>query len=229
MSLAEPLLALIYAGELHLRVKEYRHAHFGGQFLETICILDGVPQHLEWHQQRIHSTIEYFFLSHHEDWRLEKLIDVPYTFKKGKTRCRVIYNDREISLQYYTYVPRDIQSLKLVEIPGGYDYRYKYAGREVLDTLFERRKKADDVLLTRNGWITDTSVANIAFEKNSRWYTPSLPLLAGTTWKRLISESILIPTPIHRNQLINFNSFRLFNALNDWHEGEGILIEGIQE
>jgi 4-amino-4-deoxychorismate lyase len=72
--------------------------------------------------------------------------------------------------------------------------------------------------MTRHGWITDTSIANIAFRKKDRWYTPANPLLAGTTWRRLIKEDILIPRPIHQSDIPHFDAFKIFNAMNDWEK-----------
>lgn len=112
-------------------------------------------------------------------------------------------------------------------MPVGYDYSYKYADRSVLEDLFSQRKDADDILITRDGWITDTSIANIAFRKNDRWYTPSIPLLAGTTWKRLVSSGVLIPRPIHQDDLLRFDTFRIFNAMNEWG-GKGHSISKIK-
>jgi len=73
--------------------------------------------------------------------------------------------------------------------------------------------------MTRHGWITDTSIANIAFRKNDRWYTPALPLLAGTSWKRLIAEGKLIPRPIHQSEIEQMDGIRIFNAMNEWEGG----------
>ena len=106
----------------------------------------------------------------------------------------------------------------MIEAPIGFDYRYKYADRKVLEQLFAQRGDADDILITRNGWITDTSIANIAFRKGDRWYTPSFPLLAGTSWKRLVAADVLIPRPIHQKDIDRYDAFKVFNAMNDWEE-----------
>lgn len=103
--------------------------------------------------------------------------------------------------------------LKLIEIPVGYEYNYKYADRKVLEELFLQKETADDVLMMRKGWLLDTSIANIAFKKNDRWYTPSIPLLAGTTWKRMITEGNVIPRTIHSGDLNTFDGFILMNAM----------------
>ncbi|MGB3079387.1 MAG: aminotransferase class IV [Saprospiraceae bacterium] len=197
------------------------------QFLETICIREGIPQQLEWHQRRINSTMQHFFPKIRHEWELRDLIRPPVLFLQGTVRCRVLYDEVELTVHYFGYERKRIHRLKLIELPDDYDYRYKYADRVVLENLYAQREEADDILMTRDGWITDTSIANIAFEKNGRWSSPSIPLLAGTTWKRLVSAGILIPSPIHKSQLGLFESFKIFNAMNDWESAEEIPIGNI--
>lgn len=186
-------------------------------FLETICILDGVPKHLEWHQQRVNQTFHYC-MPHAEPFQLKAkltLFDLP---REGKIKCSLQYFTEIIEVTFAVYPPKPAPSLKLIEIPRGYEYRFKLTDRHTIDTLFSKRGNADDILMTRNGWILDTSIANIAFRKNDRWYTPAIPLLAGTTWKRLIEGGILIPRPIHQSDIPHFDAFKIFNAMNDWTE-----------
>lgn len=188
-------------------------------FFETICIRDGHPQHLDWHQRRVDATLSRFFASTRPEENTFHLVEIlsacsiPAT---GLYRCKVIYDLNSVSVEFFPYTPRQINSLQLIEMPAGYDYSYKYADRTVLEKLFSQRRDADDILITRDSWITDTSIANIAFRKGDRWYTPSIPLLAGTTWKRLVSSGVLIPRPIHQDDLLRFDAFRIFNAMNNW-------------
>ncbi|HZV70062.1 MAG TPA: aminotransferase class IV [Saprospiraceae bacterium] len=200
---------------------------FRSPFLETICILDGIPQHLEWHQRRIDETIQHFYPVHRHTWTLAECIEVPSVWQNGIVRCRIIYDAHLFTIHYYEYTQGKINSLQLVEAPAGTDYWYKYADRKILEDLYAQRGDADDVLISKDGWITDTSIANIAFEKNGRWYTPSIPLLAGTTWKRLVETGKIIPTPIAGSQVRNFDFFKVFNAMNDWERGEKISVEKI--
>jgi 4-amino-4-deoxychorismate lyase len=189
------------------------------QFLETICVLNGQPRNLEWHQRRVDATINHFSpggISGESTLPLADILvacDIPAT---GLYRCRIRYSLNSIEVEFFPYTPRHIKTLRLMEAPVGYDYSYKYADRKVLEELYSQRGDADDILITRDGWITDTSIANIAFRKGDRWYTPSKPLLAGTTLKRLIAKGILVPRPIHQSMLHHFDSFCLFNAMNDW-------------
>jgi len=191
------------------------------QFLETICIKDGHPLHLDWHQRRVDATLKHFYPSASPDevsFHLTDILsscDIPAI---GIYRCRIVYDINSISVEFFPYEFRPIKSLRLIEAPAGYDYRYKYADRKVLDELFNQRRDADDILIISDGWITDTSIANIAFRKGDRWYTPSMPLLAGTTWKRLVAAGVLIPRPIHHSDINRYDAFKIFNAMNDWEE-----------
>ena len=154
-----------------------------------------------------------FFPTHRHTWQLEECITVPENCLSGKVKCRILYDAHHFGLHYSGYDLKPPSSLKLVHISSAEDYRYKYADRSLLTELFEQREDADDVLIIREDWVTDTSIANIAFIKNGSWYTPSIPLLAGTTWKRLISERILIPRPINQLEIQTFEGFKIFNAM----------------
>ena len=189
------------------------------QFLETICIRDGQPMHLDWHQRRVDATLNHFYPDVPIEESTFPLLEILSTCdipQVGLFRCRILYDINAIGIDFFPYEPRLINTLRLIEAPAGYDYRYKYADRKILEDLFSQRGDADDILITRDGWITDTSIANIAFRKGDRWYTPSIPLLAGTTWKRLVSNGILIPRPIHQDDVQRFDAFRIFNAMNEW-------------
>ena len=195
-------------------------------FLETICILDGIPRNVSWHQQRIANTFRYC-MPHADPFQLETkltLFDLP---REGKIKCSIQYFTEITDVTFSVYAPKPVTSLKLIEVPRGFEYRFKLTDRHSIDTLFSKKGNADDILMTRNGWILDTSIANIAFRKKDRWYTPANPLLAGTTWKRLMEEGILIPRPIHQSDIPGFDAFKIFNAMNDWREAEEGSIDGI--
>jgi 4-amino-4-deoxychorismate lyase len=196
------------------------------EFLETICILNGVPQHLEWHQRRIDNTFRYC-ISHAKPFQLKASLNLFNSPSKGKIKCSIQYFTEIIDANFSVYPFKSVLSLKRVEIPNGFEYRFKFVDRKIIEDLFSKKGNADDILMTRNGWITDTSIANIAFKKNDRWYTPSNPLLAGTTWKRLIAAGLLIPRPIHQSDIPYFDAFKVFNAMNDWEETEEMDCSGI--
>jgi 4-amino-4-deoxychorismate lyase len=127
-----------------------------------------------------------------------------------------VYDAHRIDVRFEKYVPKDLSILKRVEATPGLDYGYKYCDRTALDTLWKEKGEADEILICRDGWVTDLSFANIAFRKGRAWYTPALPLLAGTTWKRLVYEEKLIPSPIHQKDILLFDCYKVFNAMLDF-------------
>ena len=91
--------------------------------------------------------------------------------------------------------------------------------RSALDACFTRRRGADDVIIVRRGLLTDTTVANLALfdPHTARWYTPAVPLLAGTHRSALLSAGVLTPLPdLTPESLARFTRLRLFNALLGW-------------
>ena len=100
------------------------------------------------------------------------------------------------------------------------DYTYKSAGREPLNCLFALRGACDDILIVKQGLLTDTSIANIALSDGTHWYTPAHPLLKGTRRAALLEEGILQEKDIRPEDLPSFSTVRLFNAMIDWGELE---------
>ena len=74
---------------------------------------------------------------------------------------------------------RQVNTLRLV-VDDAVDYTYKSTDREGLNRLYARRDGADDVLIVKDGRLTDTSIGNVAFFRDGeKWYTPLLPLAQG--------------------------------------------------
>ncbi len=191
------------------------------RFIETIRIREGQAMHLDWHQRRVDATLRFFYSTSTgtpPTLVLKEILDAHPFPSTDLLRCRITYDRYGFLVEYFHYQIQTIRTLRLTDVPAALDYKYKYADRHLLEQLYASRGEADDILMTREGWITDTFNANIAFRKGDRWYTPSFPLLAGTTWKRLISEGRLIPRPIQQSELSVFETFRVFNAMRDWDD-----------
>ena len=100
------------------------------------------------------------------------------------------------------------------------DYTYKSAGREPLNCLFALRGACDDILIVKQGLLTDTSIANIALWDGCEWHTPAQPLLAGTQRRHLLDSGQIKETDIPVASLGNYRHIRLFNALIPFGEVE---------
>ncbi|DAB28556.1 MAG: branched-chain amino acid aminotransferase [Sulfurimonas sp. RIFOXYD12_FULL_33_39] len=183
-------------------------------FLETIRAEDGEVFHISYHQKRYESVLKKFGVK--EVQNLSLYLNPP---KNGMYRCRLTYDlskePHQIDVTYYKYIKRDIASLKLL-YDDNIEYSLKSTCREELDKLFAKRGECDDVLIIKNSFITDTSIANIAFYDLQRWITPALPLLKGTTRQRLLEEGKIFEKKIHVDELKNFSNVALMNAMIDF-------------
>jgi 4-amino-4-deoxychorismate lyase len=181
------------------------------EFLETIRVQEGEIYHLPYHQQRYEAVLLLYGAKEFKE--LREHIEVP---KKGLHRCRVLYNiDEIVEVSYYPYTKRNVKHLKVLEA-NSLEYSCKYANREALEQLFSKKGSADDILIVKNGLITDTTIANIAFFDGEEWLTPKKPLLRGTTRERLLQENFLKTADITISDIKEFEKMALMNAMIDF-------------
>lgn len=188
------------------------------QLLETIRALDGVVSHLPYHQKRLENSLAKLGFSNRID--LGALLDPP---KEGLFRCRVIYDEHGAEVSYHSYAPRCMRSLRAV-IDDAVVYDLKYADRSALDRLFALRGEADDVLIVKDGMVTDTTIANVAFFDGTRWLTPETPLLQGTTRARLLEEGLISEAPIFYADIDRYERCAVMNAMVGFVEIENGII-----
>ena len=175
--------------------------------LETLKIEDGVIHNLSYHQERCTRSRKKLYGST-DILQLENSIIAP---SQGLYRCRVIYAHHIQSIEYIPYVPRNIDTLKIVSSTLTYDL--KYANRRMLDTLLHQHPEADDILIEQDGYLTDTSIANIAFYDGQTWYTPTQPLLHGTMRQKLLDDGFLQTKQIQKEDLTQYSQVALMNAM----------------
>jgi len=135
--------------------------------------------------------------------------------KEGLYRCRVLYSASSCEVEYIPYVKREVKRLRLVT-HNSIEYSQKSANREALNLLFAQREGCDDVLIVKNGLITDTTIANVAFFDGKRWLTPRVPLLKGTTRERLLEAGVIVAEDITPEMINGFKKLALMNAMIDF-------------
>ena len=91
-------------------------------------------------------------------------------------------------------------------------YDHKYVDRSELNELKDNCR-ADDVLIVKNGCVTDVTFANIAFTNGKDWVTPDTPLLPGTMRESLLRSGQIRQSRITPCDLTKFSHFRLINAM----------------
>jgi len=180
---------------------------------ESICIKEGKILNANWHEKRFKKSYENFY-SKKAKFKLVEKISIPYFYKKGLVKLKIFYNENGKEIQFKKYIKAEINSIKIIN-SDSLDYKLKYSNREDLNKLFKFRGPCDDILIVRNGKITDSLYANVVFYDGKSWITPEVPLLRGTCRDRLITEGKIEPRDLTLKELKNFKGVKLINAMRD--------------
>jgi len=192
---------------------------------ETIKIDNSKVCNIDYHNERLNRSRKALFNSD-DYFDLEQLIIVPEEMKSGIVRCRVLYDQEIRKIDFFNYTPRVIRSLKLIE-SNDIDYSFKFDNRTKINELLKQKGDADDILIIKNSFVTDTSYTNIVFFDGERWITPSTPLLKGTQRARLLKEGIIVEDEIKVADLERFEKAVLINAMVGFEESSYISIDRI--
>jgi len=191
----------------------------GPKLLETIRIEDGKIHNLPYHERRMRRALDRFYPSSDIPALSKVLENYP---PKGLYRCRVIYAESIEKIEYLPYSRQEKKLFATVEFEGSYEYKYSERGEfEILTQLYP---DVDELILCKNGLLTDTTTANIALLKNGKWLTPASPLLEGTTRERLLEEGFLSTANIYIDEIDSFDGFALMNAMIGFMPIKGVKI-----
>lgn len=192
-------------------------------FIETICIMQGEVQNKLAHEDRMQRTATHFGFKAPLIPDLKK--QLPIELHTGKVKCRIIYYKTIEDISFQLYIAKKITSLKVME--ASVDYSFKFADRKMLDTLSAQKDKCDEILICRNGFISDTSYSNVVLTQNGQYFTPPNPLLYGTKRQKLINERVIQERNIHYNTLTEYDGIYLINAMLDIDDNIYIPVNNI--
>lgn len=181
-------------------------------FIETIHIHHGKIQNLQGHIARMQQTANHFGFSAPDISLLESFVPAKEK-KRVHVKCRLVYHNQIEEITFEEYVPRKIQSLQLIKASP--DYSFKYADRTELNVFLSQKGDADEILIVRDGCITDTSFSNVVFRKGKEFYTPDTYLLNGTKRQLLLHQGFIREKPITVDSLCEFEEIWLINAMLD--------------
>ncbi|MEX2233424.1 MAG: aminotransferase class IV [Cyclobacteriaceae bacterium] len=188
------------------------------RLIESIKLLDGKFYNLFYHEQRMKYSLRMVFGSN-ETCELEKfLLEKAYP-ASGVHKCRIVYDDVSREVTFSSYEPRKVNRVKVVE-DDTISYECKFLDRRHIDRLFGLRDDCDDVLIIRQGLVTDCSYSNIAFRKGDQWYTPQSALLKGTMRQKLIDQNKIQTREICKEDIRSFDTFRIINAMLEFGSPE---------
>ena len=190
-------------------------------FSEAIKVRDCIFHNLESHIARMNRTAMHHF-GHGITLDLTEDM-LPPELRTGLVKCRVVYGERVESVEFSPYAFRRIDSVAIVH-DDTIEYMFKSTDRSRLDTL-RREAGTDDIIIIKNGLVTDSSFANIVLENPSgALHTLSTPLLAGTKRERLLRDGIIMEREIREADLGAAAKIYIINAMIDLEDGVEIIL-----
>jgi 4-amino-4-deoxychorismate lyase len=194
--------------------------------VETLKIENGNVLNISFHNERMNRTLHDLFGLKRET-KLENVIKIPDDSVTGIYKCRVIYDAETFRVEFQKYVIKHILNLKII-IDNSINYQYKFTNREAINSLMAKRGECDDILIIKDGMVTDTSYSNVVLRKpDGSWVTPYTCLLPGTKRAGLLNRGTISECEIKMNDLKNYTELKLINAMLDPDDTEGIPISGL--
>lgn len=195
--------------------------------LETIKVANRQLINVAYHNARLNASRAAIFGAL-GSWDLSSIIKIPDHLTDETYKCRVEYG-RDIELvEFIPYQQRMVKMLYLVEA-NEINYSHKYTERKALNDLKPQIDDSpnSDILIVKNGLITDTSYSNIVFFNGTSWVTPDSPLLPGTKRRFYLDYQIVHEKKIEPADLKGYSHSRLINAMIDLNDSADIPIENI--
>ena len=178
------------------------------KFIETLLISNKV-ENLLYHNIRMNTTRALFFGKEPID--LKDFIEI-----RENKRVRVLYDENILKVEYFDLKPREFKNFKIIH--SDIEYNFKYENRDKLNSL--KVDGYDEIIIVKNGFITDTTISNLAFFDGSEWHTPKTPLLKGTKRAELLENGFLKEKDIKVEELKNYKKFAMLNAIIGFYEVE---------
>lgn len=184
------------------------------EYVETIRLEQARFHLLPLHQQRMAATIREAYGDQLGVPSLEAALTSAIEIPDGAIyKCRVVYGTDIRKIEILPYSPRKVSSLRLVTAPSGLDYHLKTTDRTALSALAAEKGDYDEVIIVRDGLVTDTSYTNLLFKSAEGMLTPRTPLLAGTMRRRLLDEGLATPADITPSDLLPGNKLGITHAI----------------
>ncbi len=179
--------------------------------LESIKLLDGKFYNLPYHEERMQRALRTLF-RYADRVNLGRLLGKEDYPRAGCHKCRIVFDANSFDVSFSPYQTREIRRIRVVR-DNDISYEFKFEDRREIDRLFSMRGDCDDVLITKNGLVTDCTYSNVVFRRGGQWFTPDSPLLEGTARARLIREKKIVAREIPEGDIRSFDSLKIINAM----------------
>lgn len=195
------------------------------QLLETIKIENREIKNLFFHNERLNRSRKELF-GINDYLNLEDIISIPDKINNGVYKLRITYSQKIETIEFIPYKIKEITKLKIVE-DNNILYDYKYSDRSILNKLLLSAPEADDIIIIKKGFVTDTSYSNLIFFNGTKWVTPATYLLNGTKRLFLLQKGIISEEEIRVADIKKYSQLKIINAMIDFEESPVISAEDI--
>lgn len=195
-------------------------------FIETIKVKERKIFNLTFHQERLNRTRQSLFHTN-SVLDLSRILTIPPGLDNSLYKLRVVYSLEIEKIEFVPYRMPVISNLALV-----YDndivYSFKSTNREKLTSLKKQCPGSSDIIIVKNGLLTDTSFSNIVCVKDNLKVTPKSPLLKGTKRELLLQTKKIEEADICPGDLKEFSKVFLINAMIDLEDEVCVGTESIR-
>lgn len=195
------------------------------QYVESIRVFNNSAENLKYHNARMNRTRKILW-GCEDQLRIEEFLAIPQSADPTLVyKARVLYSEQFIAQELLPYTPRVVNFLKVVHTDG--EYAHKAVNRSVLDELLLQKGEADNIIIIKDGFVTDTAYSNIALFDGEQWITPMTYLLPGTKRARLLDEGVVKEAVVTLDDLWSYDTLRMINAMLPFDETPQIPVRNI--
>lgn len=93
--------------------------------------------------------------------------------------------------------------------------------------MLARMTGTDDIIIVKNGLVTDASSSNLVFVRDGNFVTPADCLLPGTKRQLLLDKGMIRQEKVRVEDIWHYDSVLFINAMIDIEDGRGIVTDNI--
>lgn len=181
-------------------------------FFETIKIFNSQAYNLEYHERIMKRTIGAKL-----SFSLSEALMCDDDCKDGLFEAKIIYDlsGNFIGKEIKPFKIQDISKIKIIH--STIDYDKKYCDRSEIDNLLLQKEDADDIIIVKDGFVTDASNANVALMVANKWYTPKHPLINGSTRLRFLERGFLQERDFNEEDLKSASKIAFLSSMLDFY------------
>lgn len=191
------------------------------RLFETIKMINGIPQQLSFHQERMENSCR---MVHEQGISFSLLNDLPEWSQKypGIWKIRLFYDPNQFHFECEPYVIKKVGAYYLVQADE-LNYSHKYIDRDPINQLIKGKPENTDIIIIQNGRVTDASYANMVFKtETGKLVTPSSCLLPGTKRQKYLLDKRIVEQEIRTDQIARFTEVCRINAMMDLDEDDWV-------